>query len=258
MALLERNIKENGLFLNSKISREGVNHGSVYDNEEEEEEEKPVQGSAVQEAHPNARRGCCRVACLDWSTVRSLPGSVEVEESSGLCCDDGGGCGRLDDFDVVVGADLAFPSNAENFEALADVLALALHDRCRGDGEPEEGRGALHHRERGDLKVRREGWLAHEERRPEVESRFWEALKRRHISAVRMKPWGTAEQGHQQGTNSGASAAQWESQSPGGPLGQPHPTHLPPKCVVECQSPEIGIYRLLALDSPGGSQPGLG
>ena len=48
-------------------------HSSVYDNEEEEE--KPVQGSAVQEAHLSACRGCCRVACLDWGTVRRLPAS---------------------------------------------------------------------------------------------------------------------------------------------------------------------------------------
>ena len=43
-----------------------------------------------------------------------------------MCCDGGGGCGRLDDFDVAVGADLEFLSNAENFEALADVPAIAL------------------------------------------------------------------------------------------------------------------------------------
>ena len=77
------------------------------------------------------------------SASSGFRGRLRKKKAAGsvVCCDGGGGCGRLDDFDVAVGADLEFLSNAENFEALADVPALALkymgvgHSRVLAEGD---------------------------------------------------------------------------------------------------------------------------
>lgn len=147
-------------------------------------------------------------------------------------------------FDAVVGADLAFPSNAPAFAALADTFARALGCTrgCPAAGppaqQPAEESPAAESRVAGPLpptiapgvscvsegaesviegesaiesedatEGATEGWLAHEARRPEVEAAFWGHLAARGVGAERWFP----------------------------PQGTP------------CQAPEIGIFRLFRL-----------
>jgi predicted nicotinamide N-methyase len=68
-----------------------------------------------------------------------------------------------DNFSLIVGADLAFPSNSAVFSALADTL-LNLLQKC-----PEA-----------------DCWLGHEPRREDVEAAFWKDLTARGITATRI------------------------------------------------------------------------
>ena len=144
--------------------------------------------------------GACCVASFDWSWG-ALPSTTPSTASPSSS--------TPSSFDIVVGADLAFPSNSENYDYLADVFHHALSDGAE------------------------EAWLAHEQRRPEVESLFWDGLQKRGIVALRMVP-------AEGGDSSDASCSD---------SGQPpaYPTTLPPANILECQCTDIGIYRLCLL-----------
>jgi predicted nicotinamide N-methyase len=85
-----------------------------------------------------------QVLQLDWT--QPLP--AEVAGSS---------------FGLIVGADLAFPSNSPVFSALADLLASLLQQCPNADC-----------------------WLGHEPRREDVEAQFWHDLAARGVVATRV------------------------------------------------------------------------
>ena len=148
------------------------------------------------------KRGSCQAATLDWGRD-PLPQfsaplqSVQDEQPSiELRSKEGTKTSSSSHYDVVVGADLAFPSNSGNYDVLADILAEALgattasaaNRRSGGAGEDEvhsdeaetppllsqqhlHQRHHLHHHQHQHQQPqpRVEGWLAHETRRPEVE-----------------------------------------------------------------------------------------
>lgn len=159
----------------------------------------PVKGGGgiAGDGDRSANYGRCRVVPLTWGKDVQIPW---VDDQN---------------FDIIIGADLAFPSNSDNYDALADTFANAL----RGPTRPLATEAAATER-RGVS----EGWLAHEARRPEIEIAFWEALRNRGIIVERMLPFDEKIKG---------------SSSEGN-----HELCLPPVSVVECQSREIGIYRL--------------
>jgi hypothetical protein len=113
---------------------------------------------------------------------------------------------KLIKYDVIVAADIVFPSNEDNFEALVETLSClfassagTVVDQC----EEEESRGPLVEGSNSSLQSQQggeegeglchryrahntEGWMTYESRNVEVESRFWELLSKKNIRHKQM------------------------------------------------------------------------
>ena len=202
--LLQRNVSENGLL----PPRPDASSGGG--------------GGGGDRSSGDSGGGWCEVRALDWQAPWALLPDSDNKSN--------GGTSSWSDYEMVVGADLAFPSNSDNFEALADVLLLALRGGAGSSSSSGSGSGSGSGSSSSSSSSggwTPEGWLAHETRRPEVEQYFWDALRRRGIEALKM-----AAPGSSQGSSS-SSIHHYHYY---------YPTELPR--VAECSSPEIGIYRL--------------
>jgi hypothetical protein len=116
-----------------------------------------------------------RAEVLDWGGGRALPrqlwGDASSSSSSSSSSD------TRPPFDIVVGADVIFPTNSASYGPLADTLAALLLLPTAGKRLGDcGGRSGV------------ECWLAYEPRKPDVEGRFWELLRARGLHASRLRP----------------------------------------------------------------------
>ena len=198
--LLVRNLEANGFMdsSNSKANRSNslisssIGSSCSCSSNGSDERCDECDASKREVNYSNVKRGSCQAATLDWGKdplpLLALPrphqappqtqeGQASNEHSSNTvgdvsACDEerrskqntssslsssSSSC-----YDVVVGADLAFPSNRDYYDVLADTLAEAL------GGTANTGGGAAHHPNGVETPLLVEGWLAHESRRPEV------------------------------------------------------------------------------------------
>ena len=164
----------------SKRDTDSSEHTSEYTSEYTSESGDKHSAAAISE-DVTVKRGSCQAATLDWGKdplpqfSAPLPSVQEEQPSIELSSKEGtktSSSSSSSHYDVVLGADLAFPSNSGNYDVLADILAEALgattasaaNRRSGGGGDDEV------YSDEAETPPRVEGWLAHETRRPEVES----------------------------------------------------------------------------------------
>ena len=184
LPLLEHNVKANEALLEGRVAVEALDWEQQMSNDSDPIGSGPIVKSG------EASQGGGEDEGTSSNTEMVAPPPVTAATTAQLV-NAGRRCRRRDPqwarwagVEVVVGSDLAFPSNRDNYEHLADTLEAILEGSCVAPATVAEAPATV--AEAPATVAGAEAYLAHETRRPEVEARFWAALAERGMNVRRL------------------------------------------------------------------------